>query len=294
MRLLCSARTGPDAAPRLLAALPNESSRIDQIAEALAQIGRPVAPTAHAGRPVARCARVRRGAALALGQVRPPAPGTVSALTAGLDDPDSAVKSAFLSAIGYLGSRAHEAVPSVRAQLHDKSSEIRLKAIQILAQSAPRDERLVTDMIAVLDDSVAKVQRASHRCSSFPGPARPPCARCRHRQVEQQGPGRAVRGRGDGRQSRPGRRRGGPGAGQPARRSGAETSNDRRPDAGDDGQRGTTRAGTAVDAPGRRTGRGSGSGHGDAGKPGAGPRRRQTASCQCPRAIPGRKFAGRP
>ena len=152
------ARTGPDAAPRLLAALPNEGSRIDQIAEALAQIGRPVAPTLMKAVRSPDAARAT-GAALALGQVRPPAPGTVSALTAGLDDPDSAVKSAFLSGIGYLGSRAYQAVPSVRARLLDKSSEIRLKAIQILAQSAPRDERLVTDMIAVLDDSDAKVQR---------------------------------------------------------------------------------------------------------------------------------------
>ena len=37
-------KIGPDAAPRLLDALRDEKSRVDQIAEALAQIGRPVVP----------------------------------------------------------------------------------------------------------------------------------------------------------------------------------------------------------------------------------------------------------
>ncbi len=58
-------------------------SRIDQIAEALAQIGRPavelLAQAVKAPEP-----RIRRGAALALGQIRPLAPGTVPTLTAGL------------------------------------------------------------------------------------------------------------------------------------------------------------------------------------------------------------------
>jgi HEAT repeat protein len=149
--------SGPGAAGRLLNALHHESSRIDQIAEALAQIGRPVAPllTQAVKSPDPR---VRRGAALALGQIRPLAAGTVPALTASLDEPDPIVKASFLTAIGYLGSRASESVPKVRTLLHDNSPEIRTKTIQILAQSAPRDERLVSDLIVVLDDSDAGVQ----------------------------------------------------------------------------------------------------------------------------------------
>ena len=122
-------KIGPDAAPRLLDALHHESSRIDQIAEALAQIGRPVVglltQAVKAPEP-----RVRRGAALALGQIRPLAPGTVQKLTAGLDDPDPEVKAAFLTAIGYLGPRAGESVPAVRALLQDESAEIRIQAIR--------------------------------------------------------------------------------------------------------------------------------------------------------------------
>ena len=68
-----------------------KSSRIDQIAEALAQIGRPlVARLAQALK--APEPRVRRGAALALGQIRPVPPGTAQKLTAGLADPDREVK----------------------------------------------------------------------------------------------------------------------------------------------------------------------------------------------------------
>ena len=40
--------------------------------------------------------RVRRGAALALGQIRPLAPGTVQTLATGLADPDAEVRAAFL------------------------------------------------------------------------------------------------------------------------------------------------------------------------------------------------------
>jgi HEAT repeat protein len=151
-------RIGPDAAPILLDGLRREGSRVDQVAEALAQIGRPI---------VGRLAeavgdpepRVRRGAALALGQIRPLAPGVVPKLTGGLVDPDPAVRDAFLTAIGSLGPRAGEAVPSVRTLLRDDSAEIRLKAIEVLSRSAPRDERLVDDLAALLDDPDARVQR---------------------------------------------------------------------------------------------------------------------------------------
>jgi HEAT repeat protein len=153
------ARSGPGAAPLLLGSLPDERSRIDQIAEALAMIGRPiVAPLKIALE--SSDPRVRRGAALALGQIRPVARDAVSSLTAGLHDTDNDVRAAFLAAISHLGPRAGESVPAVRALLHDKSPAIRLEAVRVLAQSAPRDDRLVGDLTALLEaESDAVVQR---------------------------------------------------------------------------------------------------------------------------------------
>jgi HEAT repeat protein len=151
-------KVGPDAAPKLLEALRDENSRIDPIAEALAQIGRSIVPTliraVEASEP-----RVRRGAALALGQIRPLAPEVVPKLTAGLNDPDTEVKGAFLTAIRNLGPRARESVSAVRAMLHDQSAENRIHAVEILAQSAPRDARLVGDLSGLLNDADARVQR---------------------------------------------------------------------------------------------------------------------------------------
>jgi HEAT repeat protein len=151
-------KSGPESARRLLSALRENTSRIDQIAEALALLGRPVAPSLaqalHSPEP-----RVRQGAALALGQVRPVPSGTAVKLAAGLTDPIPGVKTACLTAIGYLGPRAGDAVPAVRAMLKDESAEIRVKAIAILPQSAPRDQRLLGDLRALLDDPDARVER---------------------------------------------------------------------------------------------------------------------------------------
>jgi HEAT repeat protein len=152
------AKIGPDATPRLLAALQHDSSRVDQIAAALAQIGRPaVVPLRRAVKDAAP--RVRRGAALALGQIRPVASGTVPALADGLDDPDPLARGAFLTAIGYLGPRAGESVPAVRAMLSDKSAEIRIQAIHILYESARHDDRLLGDLMALLSDADPRVQQ---------------------------------------------------------------------------------------------------------------------------------------
>ena len=109
-------KIGKDAAPLLLEALRDKRSRIDQIAEALAQMGRPVVVrlTKATGDPEPR---IRRGAALALGQIRPVAPDTVQKLIAGLSDPDPEVKDTFLTAMGSLGPRALEAVPALRTAL---------------------------------------------------------------------------------------------------------------------------------------------------------------------------------
>jgi HEAT repeat protein len=149
---------GPEAAPRLLDALGRPNSPIGPIGAALAHIGRPiVALLAQAlERPEPR---VRSGAALALGQIRPLAPGTAQKLAAGLRDPDPQVKTAFLTALGYLGPRAREAVPAVRALLNDASPEIRVQAVDLLFQSAPRDDHLLGDLTVRLDDADARVQK---------------------------------------------------------------------------------------------------------------------------------------
>ena len=153
-------KIGPEAAPRLLAGLRREDSRIDQIAEALAQMGRPVVGLLSRAI-TAPEARVRRGSALALGQIRPLPPGIARKLAAGLRDPDRAVRAAFLTAIGYLGTRAGDSAPAVRELLKDESAEIRVQAIAVLSQSAPRDARLLADLTPMLDDADARVQRQS-------------------------------------------------------------------------------------------------------------------------------------
>jgi HEAT repeat protein len=151
-------KLGAPAVPRLLDALRETGSRIDQIAEALAQIGRPAVGSLSKAVKAPE-SRVRRGAALALGQIRPPAPGTVPKLMAGLDDADPDARAAFLTAIGYLGPRAGESVPAVRALLQDPSPGIRIEAVHILYESAPRDDRLLGDLRARVDDADARVQR---------------------------------------------------------------------------------------------------------------------------------------
>jgi HEAT repeat protein len=162
-------RLGPDAVPRLIAALRHGNSRIDLIAEALAQTGRSsvemLTKAVEDPNP-----RIRRGAALALGQIRPVAPGTVKTLTVGLRDPDTEVRAAFLTAIGELGPRARDAVPAVRDLLLDISAAIRIQAVDVLAHSAPRDDRLFKDLTAMLNDSDARVQRRAIDAIRILGP----------------------------------------------------------------------------------------------------------------------------
>jgi HEAT repeat protein len=151
-------KSGPDAAPRLINALRHDGTRIYSIAGALAQIGRPAVDllTRAIEDPEPR---VRRGAALALGQIRPLAPGTAKRLTAGLVDHIPEVRLAFLEAVGSLGPRAAESVPAVRALLHDGSPELRSRAVEVLFQSAPRDQRLLDDLTVLIDDPESRVQR---------------------------------------------------------------------------------------------------------------------------------------
>jgi HEAT repeat protein len=153
------AKIGPTTAPLLLRSLNDKRSRIEQIAEALAMIGRPIGASLNVAIKTPE-PRVRRGAALALGQIRPVAHDTVQLLTGGLSDPDNDVRAAFLTAISYLGPRASESVPAVRDLLRDKSPAIRLQAVRVLAQSAPRDDRLVSDLTSLLKtESDALVER---------------------------------------------------------------------------------------------------------------------------------------
>lgn len=149
---------GPDVMPRLIAALRRPESRIDVIAEAMSHIGR------SAGGEIGRALRdpdprVRRGAALAMGQIRPPVPGTAASLTAGLGDADREVRAAFLTAVGQLGPRAAGSAPAVRGLLADPSPEIRALAIEVLWHCAARDRRLLADLTPRLDDDDPAVQR---------------------------------------------------------------------------------------------------------------------------------------
>ena len=152
-------RMGPSAAPLLLSSLHDKRSHIEQIAEALAMIGRPIGASLSLAVKSSE-PRVRSGAALALGQIRPVARDTVPSLTAGLNDSDNDVRVACLTAISYLGPRASESVPAVRGLLRDGSPVIRLQAVRVLAQSAPRDDRLVNDLTDLLkSESDARVER---------------------------------------------------------------------------------------------------------------------------------------
>src|SRR5262249_59931398 len=111
---------GPEAVPRLLHALARQQSRIDPIAEAMAAAGRPalesLTQAIQAPEP-----RLRQGAALALGQIRPLTPGTARKLAAGLRDPDRRVRAARLAALGDLRSSAAGSVPDGRGPLPDRT-----------------------------------------------------------------------------------------------------------------------------------------------------------------------------
>jgi HEAT repeat protein len=150
-------QSGADAIPRLLNALSRKESRIGQIADGLVLIGKPAVSrlTESLKNPDPR---VRRGAALALGQIRPLAPGTAQQLTAVLKDPSPEVKGSVLTALGYLGPRARDSAPAVVALLHDPAAEIRIQAVRVLFQSAPHDDRMLEDFLSLIDDTDAKVQ----------------------------------------------------------------------------------------------------------------------------------------
>ena len=160
---------GPEAAPMLLDALQSDRSRVDQIATALALIGPRVreqllAAMTHPD------PRVRSGAALALGQLRPLSNDTVQVVAAGLRDSSRDVQSACLTAIGQLGFRGREAVPAVRRMLQDESAAVRRQAVTILFAAAERNEALIDDLIDMTRDEDSGVQCAAIDAIRSTGP----------------------------------------------------------------------------------------------------------------------------
>lgn len=151
-------RSGADAVPRLLRALADGRGPVEPIAEALARVGRPAfGPLAEAAESPAP--RTRRGAILALGLARPPAPGAVETLTKALRDPDPSVTAAGLSALGGLGARGAPALAEVRGLARGESAELRAQAVDVLVAASPRDGRIVDDLLAALDDGSADVRK---------------------------------------------------------------------------------------------------------------------------------------
>jgi len=149
-----------DAIDPLLSALAAKSSPIEAIAEALLVLGRPASPKL-AEALKAKNPRVRQGAALATGKIRPLAPETPGRLAEGLKDPDKDVRGAFLKALGDLGPRAGAVVPAIRALLSDADPAIRIQAVNVLCQCAPKNDRLVTDLSERLSDGDVQVRIAS-------------------------------------------------------------------------------------------------------------------------------------
>lgn len=161
--------TGIESLPTLLSALRSTDSRVEQVAGAMALLGVTAVDALLEATGDAE-PRVRQGAALALGQIRPLKERTVLRLGAGLNDREAPVQAAFLKAIGYLGPRAREVVPDVRLKLRDPAPELRMQAIEILFDSAPRDAQLLDDLRSMLDDSHVEVQRQAINAIRSLGP----------------------------------------------------------------------------------------------------------------------------
>ncbi len=151
-------QSGKEAEPMLLSALEDERSRVQQIARALALYGKPAVGRLEAALDDPQ-PRIRQGAALALGQIRPLPAETVARLAAGLNDTDRNVQAAFLTSIRSLGTLARAAVPAVRAKLGDDSPDIRMQVIDILFEAAPRDDQLIAELTSMVNDPDARVQQ---------------------------------------------------------------------------------------------------------------------------------------
>lgn len=151
-------RSGEEGAERLMTALENEAASIRPIARALSLYGaairdRLITELQHPE------PRVRQGAALALGQIRPLAEDHIRHLARGLEDSDPGTELAFLAAVGHLGERGRSAVPAVRRKLSHPAAAVRQQAIEFLLQAAPHDGQLITDLQQLLNDDELAVQR---------------------------------------------------------------------------------------------------------------------------------------
>jgi HEAT repeat protein len=151
------AQTGKNAIPALIESFADESSPIEIIAEALVVCGRPAVPelTKSLTDPNPR---IRRGAALALGQIRPLAAETPQKLAAITKDPNPEVRISALQALGDLGARAREVVPQIRECLVDQNDAARKKAVEVIFLCSARDDRLVSDFVGKLSDTDPSVQ----------------------------------------------------------------------------------------------------------------------------------------
>ena len=162
-----------------------ESSRIDQIAEALAQIGRPVVGllTQAVNAPGAsRPTRCGPGA----GTDSPRPPGTAQKLTAGLARPRPRGQGRFLTAIGYLGPRAGEcrAGRACACSTTDPPRSGSRRSRSSLESRAARRCACSATSWPLLDDADPRVQRQAIDTLRSLGPPGRKVAAGRHRQVE--------------------------------------------------------------------------------------------------------------
>ncbi|MEO8268472.1 MAG: HEAT repeat domain-containing protein [Aureliella sp.] len=149
---------GPEGVTVLLHALTDERARVEHIARALALVGQPALEPLNAALADSN-PRVRQAAAMALGQIRPLRQETIQKIADGLTDQDHAVQLAYLNAIRGLGVRARPIVPAIRALPPEPSAETRMLIIDILVAAAPRDDELVHDLIAGVQDEEPRVQQ---------------------------------------------------------------------------------------------------------------------------------------
>ncbi len=93
---------------------------------------------------------VRISAARSLEKHRPPAPGTVEALSAALDCPDSLGRGRIAESIGRLGPAARPAVPALTRLLRDPDADVRFSACIALSRIGPGAKAAVPRLIETL------------------------------------------------------------------------------------------------------------------------------------------------
>lgn len=149
--------SGPQAAPTLLAALRDERARIEQIADALSATGTTVNAALFTGLGDSS-PRVRSGAALALGRVRPIESHAVEKLIAVLGDPEPAVQVTAIESLGNLGPVAIAAAEPLRARVPAGPLAVRVAAIGALFEIGPRDESLAQFVAGQVGDAEPAVR----------------------------------------------------------------------------------------------------------------------------------------